>query len=404
MTVTDELAWLDAMQRLLARSHLWRPDQLAETVAVTMAGLGVTATVYVVDHEQRALRAMPVPDRDTPAPLPVDASVPGRVFALVRSIPATGPGEAARWWCPIVNGTDRMGAMDFLLPGGVDPQSKGLRERCEMLAGLVGHLITTCAPRGDYLHQVRRSQPMSPASELMWELLQPLTASRDELTLSAILEPCYDIGGDAYDYAIDGTLARMTILDGVGKGLRAGLGTAVALAAIRAARRAGKDLYGQARAADTALLAEFPDARFVTAFLSELHLDTGMLVYLNAGHPPPLLLRHGATASELTGGGRMPLGLDDPRNEISRRRLQRGDRLLLYSDGITEARDGAGRQFGRDRLVEIVEHHTAAGLPAPETLRRISHAVVEHQNGPPDDDATLLLAEWSPPAARRTVP
>jgi hypothetical protein len=47
-----------------------------------------------------------------------------------------------------------------------------LRERCELLAGLVGHLISTCEPRGDHLHQLRRSQPMSIASELLWQLLQ----------------------------------------------------------------------------------------------------------------------------------------------------------------------------------------------------------------------------------------
>ncbi|WP_328476348.1 serine/threonine-protein phosphatase [Actinoplanes sp. NBC_00393] len=404
MTVTDELAWLGALQRVLDRSHLWRPDQLAEIVVETLARLDIDATVYLVDHEQRTLRALPVAKQDTPEPEPIDGSVPGRAFALVRSIPAADSPDAARWWVPMVNGTDRMGVLDFRLPAGADPHAPGLQQRCELFAGLVGHLVTTCVPRGDHLHLVRRTQPMSSASELLWQMLQPFTVACDELTVSAILEPSYDVGGDGYDYSFDGPTARLAIFDGVGKGLKAGLGTAVALAAIRAARRAGQDLAGQARAADAALLAEFPDARFVTAFLAELHLQTGELRYLNAGHLPPLLLRSGAAPDELTGGARMPLGLDDPRGELGRRRLQRGDRLLLYTDGITEARDGDGVQFGRDRLVEIVEHHVAAGLPSPETLRRISHAVIEHQHGLPDDDATLVLAEWSPPAVRRTVP
>ena len=405
MTVPDELAWLDALHRLLGRAHLWRPDEIAETVAATMIRLGITATIYLVDAEQRALRALPRPGVQTPAPLPVDASVPGRAFALVRSIPAGGAqGEPARWWVPMVDGTDRMGVLDFVLPAGVDPLTEPLRERCELLAGLIGHLISTCAPRGDHLEQMRRSQPMSIASELLWQLLQPRTVSCDDMTVSAILEPCYAVGGDGYDYAVDGPLARIAILDGVGKGLRAGLGTAVAVAAIRAARRGGQSLYAQARTADAALLEQFPDARFVTAFLGELDMRIGTWRYLNAGHPAPLLLRGGRSISEITGGGRMPLGLDDPATKLGERTLQPGDRVLLYTDGITEARDARGQEFGLHRLVELTEHHAAAGLPAPETLRRLSHAVLEHQHGPPNDDATLLLVEWSPAAARRTVP
>jgi len=178
----------------------------------------------------------------------------------------------------------------------------------------------------------------------------------------------------------------------------------VTLAAMRAARRTGNDLYAQARAVDAALLEQFPDARFVTAFLAELDLDTGVLRYLNAGHPAPLLLRQGTTVAQITGGGRMPLGLGDPDMTAGEERLERGDRLLLYTDGVTEARDETGERFGLDRLVELINKHAAAGLPVPETLRRLSQAVIEHQHGPPADDATLLLVEWSPAAARRTVP
>jgi phosphoserine phosphatase RsbU/P len=405
MTVPDELAWLDALSRVLRRAHLWRPEEIAETVAATMARLGITATIYLVDAEQRALRPLPRPGVETPAPLPVDSSVPGRAFATVRSIPGGGiHGEPARWWVPMLDGTDRMGVMDFVLPGGLDPRTGALAERCELFAGLIAHLISTCAPRGDHLHQVRRSQPMSIASELLWQLLPPLTISCDEITISAILEPCYTVGGDGYDYAVEGPLARITILDGVGKGLQAGLATAVALAAIRAARRDGQSIPAQARTADAALLEQFPDARFVTGFLAELNVRNGRLRYLNAGHPAPLLLREGRTITEITGGGRMPLGLDDPTDDMGERALQPGDRLLLYTDGITEARDAHGEEFGLRRLAELSEHHAAAGLPAPETLRRLSHAVIEHQHGPPDDDATLVLAEWSPAAVRRTLP
>src|SRR5919112_5894504 len=102
MTVPDELAWLDALRRVLGRAHLWRPEEIAETVAATMVRLGITATVYIVDTEQRTLRALPRQDVETAPPVPVDTSVAGRAFALVRSIPAGGvAGEPARWWVPM---------------------------------------------------------------------------------------------------------------------------------------------------------------------------------------------------------------------------------------------------------------------------------------------------------------
>jgi len=84
--------------------------------------------------------------------------------------------------------------------------------------------------------------------------------------------------------------------------------------------------------------------------------------------------------------------------------LEPGDRLLLHTDGVTEARDSEGVPFGLDRLVDLTERHEAADLPAPETLRRVVHAVLEHQNGRLQDDATLMLVEWSTTAHGTLLP
>ncbi|MEU7901681.1 PP2C family protein-serine/threonine phosphatase [Actinoplanes sp. NPDC049118] len=401
MDVTDEPTWLRVFSTVLLRAHLWQADQIAETIDASMTELGITPTVYLVDHEQRALHALTPAGRPRPAPVPVDGSVAGRAFAQIRSLAAAGDDDRRRWWVPMIDGTTRIGVIDFLLPAGPDPGSPVLQQRCELFAGLIGHLIITTVPRGDHLSLARRTRSMSVASEL---LLQPLTIACDRAAVSAMLQPCYDVGGDGYDYAVDADLARLSILDGVGRGLRAGLATAVALAALRAARRDGRDLVGQARTADAALGEQFTDARFVTAVLAELDLDTGVLRLLSAGHPAPLLLRAGRVVGELEGGRRTPLGVADPHGRPAEHRLEPGDQVLLFTDGITEARDATGEQFGVHRLAELAGQHAAAGLPAPETVRRLSHAVIEHQHGPPADDATLLLAEWSPAAARRMIP
>ena len=393
--------WLDALIDVLDRSHLFQPDQLADAVGLAVSRLGIETTIYLVDDEQRALHAVPQGDRDVPERFGVDDSLPGRVFCVVETMPAANGGG---WWVPMVNGTDRLGVINFTFTDGVELHDDVTRQRCETLAGLVGHLITVTAPKGDFLYQVRRSRPMSTGAELLSRMLPPLTASCERISLSAILEPCYDVGGDGFDYAIDGPLARMLVLDAVGRGLKAGTICTVAMAAIRAARRAGQGLYGQAHAVDAAILEQFPGGAFATAVLAELDMDTGVLSYINAGHPAPLLLRSGHVVPELPAGRRLPLGLDAAAVAVGEEMMEPGDRLLLYTDGITEARNPAGDMFGVHRLIDHTERHAAAGLPTAETLRRLAHAVATHHDGPAADDATLLLAERSPAAVQRALP
>jgi hypothetical protein len=382
--------WLEAVADLLTRSHLMQSDEIVAHLVEAMRPLGVDVTVYLVDREQRTL--VPVPPYDEATPVPVDNSLGGRAFQHVES---TG-----HLWCPMVDGTERLGVINFGLPGD-DP---GYRELCEMIAGLIGHLITTKLPYGDSLQRTRRSRRMTASAEILWQLLPPLTFSSERLSISAILQPVYEVGGDAFDYAVDDSHAHIMLLDAAGHGLRAGLAAAVALGVIRAARRAGDGLEAQAAQADAALIEQFDDARFATAVLVDLDLSTGRLRYVNAGHPPPLLVRQGKLVRTLMGGRRTPLGVPEGRVAVSEEMLQPGDRLLMHTDGITEAQAANGELFGTDRLVALTERHAADRLPAAETLRRLSHAVIEHQAGPPNDDATLLLLDWSAEAARRNVP
>ena len=75
--------------------------------------------------------------------------------------------------------------------------------------------------------------------------------------------------------------------------------------------------------------------------------------------------------------------------------LEPGDCVLLYTDGVTEARSPDGEFFGEQRLADLIVRHMAAGLPAPETMRRLVRALLEHQQGRLNDDASLVLISWT---------
>jgi serine phosphatase RsbU (regulator of sigma subunit) len=89
---------------------------------------------------------------------------------------------------------------------------------------------------------------------------------------------------------------------------------------------------------------------------------------------------------------------------LCREQLEPGDRVLLYTDGITEARNSRGREFGLQRFVDFVIRHHADGLPVPETLRRLVRSVLAYHDDQLQDDATVLLTEWQPDQAHQPGP
>lgn len=366
---------------------------MVDAINEALRPAGVDVTVYLVDREQRTLRPLPRSGRPSPHPQRIDATIAGRCFMFLK--PVTPPGHTDRLWTPILDGSDRLGVAEFVLPGRLRTTDREVLEGADLLTSVIGYLVVAKGAYGDTIRRARRSRAMSTEGELLWRALPPLTFATADLSLAALLEPSYEVGGDAFDYAIDHGMVRVGIFDAVGHGLAAAVTSTLTLAATRAARAAGLDLPAMAAAADRALSDQFGGTRYTTAILGEIDQATGVVRYLNAGHPPALVIRRGRVVSELAAAPRAPLGIPEPAR-TSVHELQPEDRLLFYTDGITEARDAQGRFFGWTRLLNLAERYAGSGYPAAEALRRLTGAVLDHQGGKLQDDATLMLVEWSP--------
>lgn len=406
-----------AMARLLRDSHLAADYDLPRLFNDYAAALGVQpVTIYLVDLQAHVLVPFLGPDGPGPdqhiEPLSIDGTLAGRAFQLVEVISQSledGSG-AERVWLPLLDGTERLGLLGVTVSGPdvLAADDCDLRERLLMFASIAAEMVTTKTLYGDTLVRLRRTSEMGLAAEKQWSLLPPLTYANQRITVCGGLEPAYEVGGDTFDYAVDAHGAHFAILDGMGHGLRSAQLAALAVTAYRNARRSGRNLVGTAQLLDGAIAAVFEEEAFLTGVLAELDTDSGALTWINAGHPSPLLLREGRLVKELESVPELPIGLgglvDERPPHIGQETLQPGDVLLFYSDGVVEARSPQGEFFGATRLVELVTLHLAAGLPMPETMRRVIRSLLDHQQGQLHDDASLLLVQYRPELQSALLP
>ncbi|HEX8345111.1 MAG TPA: PP2C family protein-serine/threonine phosphatase, partial [Actinoplanes sp.] len=273
-------------------------------------------------------------------------------------------------------------------------------------ASLLAELIATRSNYSDTIERVRRREPMQLAAEMLRAQLPPLTFSTGHLVISGVLEPCYDVGGDAFDYAVNDDTAHLALFDAAGHGssggMRAVVLASIALAAYRNARRAGLDLIATYHHIDNAVR-DHDRAGMTTAVLAELNQHTGILRVISAGHPSGIVIRGGKVVKVLPTPTALPVTLGDKRAPVVvEEALEPGDHLLLYTDGIIEARSPAGEEFGVDRLIDFATRAVADQLPPPETTRRLVHAILDYQDDRLQDDATVLLAQWRSAAPARS--
>jgi hypothetical protein len=384
------------LSRLLRRTHLSAPSDLPRVVADEALAIGADHVVlYVIDYDLASLQPLPASPEDRSEAIPVVGTVAGRAYTSVTIVQSAAeePGRR-RLWLPLLDGTERVGVMSMTFEAEtLAPETVAV---CERYAHLVATLLVTKGAYTDEYEVRRRRAPKTIAAELIWELTRPLLFATDDLVVAGMLEPAYDNGGDAIDYALNDDVLHLAIFDAMGHGLAAaGLAT-FALSAYRHSRRRGYGLLETYRTMDAAVDEQFPGDGFVTGLIAQLDVKAGHLQWLSAGHPQPLVLRDDRHTHALATTPATPLGVPDRPDApvVAHDSLEPGDLLLLYSDGLTEARLEDGQRMGVDGLRRFVEREAAAAHPAPETLRRLRHTIVDTHPGALDDDATALLVEW----------
>ncbi|MFJ1561548.1 PP2C family protein-serine/threonine phosphatase [Streptomyces mirabilis] len=382
---------------LLDRARLMPPQLIAPLVAEEVAKIGGRdVSILLQDYAQEVLVPLAGRKLHVGQPEPMADSPAGRAFLSEDVVEVPQAHGGVRMYLPLLDGSDQVGVMALTLDAVGDADRRLLRR----LAGLVADMLVTKNAYTDQFFLARRREPMSVSAEIQWNLLPPLTMTLPQVSVAGTLEPAYRVAGDSFDYALNGNILHMAVIDAMGHGLDAAVMATVAIGAYRHARRVFVSLAEKYAFMDDAISRQFGPDHFVTAQLMHINIATGELELVNAGHPAPLLIREGRVERQLESATTLPVGFGGELPRIREHLLQPGDRVLCYTDGIIEEHVTGSEPFGEERLIHCVnrlEEEPSQGVRAD--LRRLSHTLKRERGGHTSDDATLFMIEWHGGAA-----
>jgi len=278
----------------------------------------------------------------------------------------------------------------------LDSREKGYLQAAGVLHALAAEaavVIENARLYQDAIQAERAAQELRIASEIQKALLPPDHFSSPRVELVASTTPCRSVGGDLFDYVpqADAGALSFTVADVAGKGTSAALLTAVVQGMLSGESDAVDSPAQVCTRLNRSLCRRAVASRFVTVFYGQLNADNSFR-YCNAGHNAPFLV----TSTELirleTGGTVVGL-FDFSEYECGETPFSAGDLLVIFSDGLTEAINPEGDEFGDDRLAAVLE--TVRGKSAEETLTAVLKSVTEFAGtDPPRDDMTVMVIRF----------
>jgi sigma-B regulation protein RsbU (phosphoserine phosphatase) len=236
----------------------------------------------------------------------------------------------------------------------------------------------------------RDQRELEEARRIQRTLLPAVLPQMDGFELAASWQPASGVGGDCFD-AIRFSSHRLalSIADVVGKGIPAALLMSNLQAAVRAFATEAARPAELCERVNTILCGHISEGRFISFFYCVVDSEVGSLTYSNAGHFPPALIKADGTLIRLTSGGPVLGVLPAGTYESGTSAFGPGDRLILYTDGITEARSETDEEFGDERLLSMALEHRACSAPALQA--RLVDAVATFTGRRFTDDATLMV-------------
>jgi len=257
------------------------------------------------------------------------------------------------------------------------------------LANVVAVKIENARLLEESIEKRRMEQEMRVAAEIQNNLLPKCAPQVPGYDLAGSNRPCHTVGGDYYDFALEGADLLLAIGDVSGKGTGAALLMTVLRASVRGHWTESSPAEAVGRINRT-VCQNIPENKYITFFMARLEPANGTLTYVNAGHNPPLLVRASGDVEVLQVGG-MVLGLFEAVSyESGVARLGPGDLLVAFSDGVTETWSAEDEEFGEKRLGEyLVRERTGTAAELQAGLLRTLDAFAGGAKA--TDDRTLIV-------------
>jgi sigma-B regulation protein RsbU (phosphoserine phosphatase) len=242
----------------------------------------------------------------------------------------------------------------------------------------------------------RMASELRIAQEIQASMLPTVFPQKKEFEIFAMMEAAKEVGGDFYDFFfIDNNRLCFVIGDVSGKGVPAALFMAITKTLIKNEAKRSKDTGEILSNVNNILVPDNQSCLFVTVFCAVLDIRTGAVEYCNAGHNPPLLMRKGGEVEFIKSSKGFVVGvMDNCSCSYNEMKLEPGDSILLYTDGVTEAMDPEQKQFSEPRLKELL-----AGLKdknMKELIESMRADVLKFVRGASQsDDITMLAIKYT---------
>lgn len=347
--------------------------------------------LWLVDYRLTVLQTVEPAGADRSPPVrsvPVDGSRVGRTFAA-QQVTWHPDGEQFEIDLPVSARTDRLGVLSVTVAEEPTPD---LLDALSRVARALGHVVIVTNRHVDAFERAARTQRLSVAAELQWQILPGRGCSATDFDLAGQLEPAYHIAGDAFDWSLATDHVTISVHEGMASGTRAAQATNLAVTALRNARIAGMPPADQAGMAGEAIYGMYGGEHWIDTVILRIDRRDGTVTAVDAGSPVVLLQRQGQIGPVAL-DKQLPLGkFDGTTYRAETFDLAEGDRLVILSDGVHGA--PSDRPFGDNRLGSVLR--STRKLSPAETVRQIIRELRDHHEGRDvDDDAVAVVFDWN---------